>query len=353
MGESGLRVLVVGGTGFVSGAVARSAEAAGHEVFLFNRGQTAARDVGPAVLRGDAASLSAHRATLRSLRPDAVVHAVCNTEHHARELVGVFEGTDTRLVVLSSADRYEAFQSVVHERDDFDSPIGDDARAAEQRFYWRGVSSHKEDEYDKNDVTQVVLGASHAGRVAATVLHLTMVYGPGDHQFAHRHGPLIRRLVDDQARLVLGCAEQARLFTYAYVENVAGAIVHALRARDVVGRGFNIGERQVRTRRRWAELFATAAQKRFDVRLVPDTLLRPDAPTDAPSPHLVFDCSRFEEQTGFQPPVSLNQGVERTLAWAREHPECLGDRPDYDREDQLLASYEEALRTLRESGPDG
>jgi len=311
MNQSGLRVLVVGGTGFVSGAVVRCAEAAGHEVFLFNRGQSGAPREEP-TLRGDASELSAHRQTLRALRPDAVVHAVCNTEHHARELVSTFEGTDTRLVVLSSADRYQAFQSVVHERDDFDVPIDGAARAAEKRFYWRGLGVHKDDDYDKNDVTQFVLGATHAGRVLATALHITMVYGPRDHQFAHRHGPIIRRIIDGRSRLVLGCAEQSRLFTYGYIDNIAAA----------------------------------AADATLDVRLLPDALLSEDASADAPSPHLIFDCSHFAERTGFQPPVSLEQGIAHTLTWARSHPECLGDMPDYDAEDRLVTRYDAALSDL-------
>jgi len=349
--RAGLRVLVVGGTGFVSGAVVRCAEAAGHEVFLFNRGQSAsASREGAAALRGDAAELSAHRRTLRALRPDAVVHAVCNTQRHAEELTKTFEGTDARLIVLSSVDRYQAFQSVVHERDDFDLPIHDGARPAEKRFYWQGLNVHKDDDYDKNDVTQVVLGASQAGRVQATALHITMVWGPDDRQFAHRHGPIIRRLIDGRHRLVLGHAEQARVFTYGFVDNIAAAIVHALSAPSVVGHGFNLGERQVRTRRRWAELYATAAERTFDIRLAPDALLHEDASPDAASPHLIFDCSRFEERTGFRPPVSLEQGISRTLAWAREHPDCLGDAPDYDREDRLMARYDAALSDVRRSG---
>jgi nucleoside-diphosphate-sugar epimerase len=35
------------------------------------------------------------------------------------------------------------------------------------------------------------------------------------------------------------------------------------------------------------------------------------------------DCAKLRELTGWEPRVSLEEGLERTVAWYRDHPQAL------------------------------
>src|ERR1700740_3688651 len=101
-----MKVLIIGGTGFISGHIARKAEEEGHEVVLFNRGK---RDPNSKfeTITGDLNKLEDFKAELLAVKADVVVHAFALTEKHAQDFAKVFEGTKTHLIALSSADSYE------------------------------------------------------------------------------------------------------------------------------------------------------------------------------------------------------------------------------------------------------
>ncbi|MBM3271619.1 MAG: hypothetical protein FJZ01_28625, partial [Candidatus Sericytochromatia bacterium] len=130
-----MRILLIGGTGFISGEIARLAVGAGHAVTLFHR-HAASGGALPA-LAGDAERLPEHAAALREIAPDLVVHSVCHSEQHARDLLAVFAGTDARLLVLGSQDCYAAFQDTARGRDTADFPIGEDDPLTPIRHYYR------------------------------------------------------------------------------------------------------------------------------------------------------------------------------------------------------------------------
>ena len=220
-----MKLLIIGGTRFIGREIARLATEAGHDVILFNRGQTDPGSDLPTIL-GDAARLAEHRDELRAMRPDAVIHCIAYTEQDAEQVIDVFAGLDTHLVVLGSQDCYAGFQQFRSRQETTDFPITEDAPLAGP-YYWRGTEHAKADTYDKNLMTATLLKGHAAARVHATVLRLPMVYGPGDRQFANRHGDIIWRVLDEQREFVIGHREQGIVWTYGYITNVAAAVLHA------------------------------------------------------------------------------------------------------------------------------
>jgi hypothetical protein len=104
-----VRVLVLGGTGFVGPSLVRRLVEDGHEVTIFHSGRTEA-DLPDAVrhVHGDFASFDRHVGRLRKLEPQVVVDDVPYRDkggHGIRQFVGVAE----RAVVLTSGDVYRAF----------------------------------------------------------------------------------------------------------------------------------------------------------------------------------------------------------------------------------------------------
>lgn len=330
-----MRVLLLGGTRFIGRAIAERARAAGHDLLLFNRGQTDAAQ--PPDVRGDVDELVQHRDALRALAPDAVVHCIAYTEQHGRDLAEVFEGLDVHAVVLGSMDCYRAFSDLRAGQEPAEGFPTQEADPLAPPFYWRGTEHGRAEDYDKNLLTDALLAAGAAGRLRPTVLRLPMVYGPEDPQFAHRHGEAIWHCLDERPRYVIGAVTQATIWTFGYVENVAAGVLHTLaHPAATAGQVYNLGEARVRTKRRWAELYAAAAGLELEVCAVPDAALG-DTEPNAAAPHLIVDSGRFARETEFVAPVTVEQAVARTLDWARAHPDALGPRPDYAAREALLA----------------
>ena len=242
-------------------------------------------------------------------------------------------------------DVYAAFQEGIRQHEVGDFPITERGPLTDRAFYYRDLmpDDAKRRDYDKNQLTDVLMTAHGEGRARVSVYRLPFVYGPRDPQYPGRHGPVIQRLLARRATMLMGHQAQNRVWTYGHVTNVAAAIVHALGREVVDGRIYNIGERAWRSHRRWATLFAEAAGAELAVRLLPDHLLDPEEGRDQPPLHLIIDSARFGADTGFVEPLPLAECVATTLAWAREHPECLGPTPDWAAEEALLQAYDAAL----------
>lgn len=107
-----MRILVIGGTGFVGLWVVRQLHEAGHRVVVFHRGKTTADlPAGVDQLHGDRAQIAEFAVDFRRLAPDVALDMVPMTERDARSVVDSFRGVASRLVAISSADVYRAWQT--------------------------------------------------------------------------------------------------------------------------------------------------------------------------------------------------------------------------------------------------
>jgi nucleoside-diphosphate-sugar epimerase len=206
-----MKVLIIGGSRFIGKAVATQLSAKGHDGVLFNRGKTRT-DLPYRTLVGDVDNLQIHKTILLEVGADVVIHAIAYTGKHASDAVEVFSGSNTRVVVLSSQDCYEAFYQLNQGRDVADLPLSEEAELCKQQYYWRNhPGTRAYEDYDKNLVTSVFLSAHAQGRLSSSLLRLPMVFGPEDFQFRHRHGKIIRRIFDRRPLLLLGAVEQSSL----------------------------------------------------------------------------------------------------------------------------------------------
>src|SRR4029079_8343632 len=102
-----LTVLFVGGTGQISLTAVREAVAAGHEVSVFNRGQTAEEiPAGVAWIHGDMADDAAYR-RLADGRFDVVCQFMVFTADQMRRDIATFAGKTGQYVFISSASAYQ------------------------------------------------------------------------------------------------------------------------------------------------------------------------------------------------------------------------------------------------------
>jgi nucleoside-diphosphate-sugar epimerase len=314
-----MRVLVLGGTGFIGGAVVRRLLEDGHAVAAFHRGETNPQAAGAETIRGDRAALISHRDTFHRFAPDAVVDTIAYTEADARGLVETFRGIAPRIVVLSSQDVYAAYGRLLRlERGSVDrSAATEDSPLRTSRHPYRGISKPGEMayDYDKIPVEDIVRG--RAG-VPVTILRLPMVYGPGDRQ--RRLAPYVRRMAAGDTEIRIDRAKAAWRCTRGFVENVAAAIALAVTDPRAAGRVYNVGESDALTEAEWIRAVAVAAGWRGRVREID----REELPEGEREPYefahdLVADTSRIRRELGFDERVGRDEALRRSVEWEANH----------------------------------
>src|ERR687892_2387850 len=202
-----MRVVVIGGTGFIGPYVTRELIRRDHHVTVFHRARTAAPP-GVREIVGDRQRLTESADDLRALAPDVVIDVVLSSGRQARELMNVFRGHAGRVVALSSMDVYRAC-GVTHRLEEGPLeplPLREDTSALRTKLQTyppaqvqmlQQVFGWLDEEYDKIPIERELLGGAP---LPATVLRLPMVYGPGDP--LHRFNPIVKRIVDGRLTCV-------------------------------------------------------------------------------------------------------------------------------------------------------
>lgn len=342
-----MRILVIGGTGFIGPFLVRELERLGHEVAVFHRGNSAV-SFGPWVRRilGDRRSLGEYAGALRKFAPEVVIDVVLSSGRQAEALMGVFRGVARRVVALSSGDVYRAM-GVIHRFElgpleplplTEESPLRQKLQVypPEQLKSLQNVLGWLDDEYDKIPVERAVLGNPE---LPGTVLRLPMVYGPGDP--LHRFFPVLKRI--DDGRGVIPFEEMTAAFRSprGYVEEVAAAIALASTSDPAAGRIYNVAEAESYSELEWARRIAKVDGWRGEFRVLPTDRApaHPVAPGNAEQ-HLVMDASRIRSELGYRETIPLEERIRRTIAWERVNPpaETQAQLFDYAAEDAALAS---------------
>src|SRR5271166_2565950 len=254
-----MRLLIIGGTGFIGPYVIRDLTERGHEVTVFHRGE--AETALPESVRrvhGNRNDLAAHRSSFERLAPDVVVDFVLSDERQATALMETFRGLTGRVIAISSQDVYRAYGVLLGREPGppQTTPLTEESevrrqlhpynvehlRMAQSAFPWIT------EDYDKIPVERTVLGDS---ALPGTVLRLPMVYGPGDP--VHRFFPILKRIDDNRPAILLE-ESYARLHPpRGYVEDVAAGIVLATVSDQSVGKIYNIASDRQFTELEWAQ----------------------------------------------------------------------------------------------------
>ena len=102
-----MKILFIGGTGFISTSVSRLAVAKGFQLFLLNRGQRKAELAGVHRLTADAHQPDQVRAALGKLEFDAVVDWIAYTPEDIERDLALFRGRTRQFIFISSASAYQ------------------------------------------------------------------------------------------------------------------------------------------------------------------------------------------------------------------------------------------------------
>jgi GDP-L-fucose synthase len=299
-----MKNLVTGGGGFLGSHLIERLEADGHDVFSARRAdydltrwedaERLFRDAAPEIvfhLAGEVGGIGANRAT-----PGRFWYANLIMGTHVLELARLYDVH--KLIIVGTVCSYPKFAPVPFREDDLWNGYPEETNApygVAKKALLVGAQSYRE-QYGLNSV----------------FLMPANLYGPRDtfHETnAHVIADLIRKLTAGDDEVVLwGDGSPTREFLY--VEDCVDGIVLAKEKYDAPD-PVNLGAGKEISIRELADLVAEVAG--FRGKIVWDTSM-PNG-----QPRRSVDATRAHELFGFEARTPLRDGLERTVAWYREH----------------------------------
>jgi nucleoside-diphosphate-sugar epimerase len=306
-----MRVLVVGGTEFISLHLVRALLRDRHEVVVLNRGRQPGRvPAGVKTLVADRKDHAALGRVLAGERFDGLVDIAYapTTGDDVRALLAALAGRVGHAIFVSTGRVHDHTLPIPY---DEDTP---------RNLYWGDYAKNKiegEDAY---------LGSG----VPATVVRPTHVFGPLNTR--NNETFFFDRLVRGRPVLVPGDGGWLRQF--GHVEDLADAMAAMLGDRRAFGRAYNVSGEESVTQVGFVELIAEVMGR--PLTLVPTT-------TAPFGQNLVYDChavyttARVRRELGIRPSYTLASGLAQTFEWYRR--DGLDRREvDFSQDDALLAA---------------
>lgn len=330
-----MRLLLMGGNGFIGRFVAAALQQQGHTVAVFHRGTTAA-PAGVDEIRGDHHQLVPSAPELKRFAPDVVIDLVLSSGTQAEELMNVFRGEAQRVVMLSSMDVYRAvgISQGTESGPLTEGPLTEESELRRTAHLYppevlqvmRKILPWVTDDYDKIPAERIVMNDAE---LPGAVLRLPMVYGPGDP--LHRFYPVVKRVSDGRRHIIFPDTLAAWRSPRGYVENVAAAIALAATDDRAARRIFNVCEEPCFSELEWARKIAS--EMRWDgefvilpVERTPPHLLKPGNAAQ----HWTASSARIRQELGYKEPVKLDEAIRRTVTWQWENAPAIEFLAQFD-----------------------
>ena len=328
VGASGAS-LVTGGRGFVGSWLAKGLLERGRRVISFDVAGDSSRPSGLDLLgieddvaeaRGDLRDAELLARTLANGDVDAVFHLAAQT------IVGTAAGSPAETFdvnvrgtwTLLEACRERGVGRVV-------VASSDKAYGAHEELPYRehfALQPTAPYEASKSAADLIARSYWHSYEVPVAVTRFANIYGGGDLNFSRLIPEAVSAAIDGRAPVIRSDGSPVRDFLY--VEDAVGAylaIADALDREEVRGEAFNAGGERPYAVGEVVELIARLSGSGVepDIRGVGN----PDGEID----RQYVDASKIRELVGWEPGVSLEEGLRRTIEWYRAHPEARAPAP--------------------------
>jgi nucleoside-diphosphate-sugar epimerase len=303
-----MKVLFIGGTGFISTAVSRRAVAEGVELYLLNRGLRGAPPEGTHALTADINQPEEVRAALRGLEFDVVVNWIAYTPEDIERDLSLFKGRIGQYVFISSAAAYQKPPAHyrITEETPLINPFWDYARgkiACEERLLRA---------YAEEGFPATIVRPSHTYETNFPVA----VGGGGTYTIADRMKKGLPIIVH---------GDGTSLWTLTHAEDFARGFLGLLGNAAALGQAFHITSDEVLT---WEQIYRTiAAALKVEANIlhVPSDFIARVVPRLAGTLHgdkkwsAVFDNGKIKRFVpDFRAVIPFGEGIRRTLEWFEE-----------------------------------
>jgi nucleoside-diphosphate-sugar epimerase len=345
-----MRILLIGGNGFIGRFVAAHLLQNNHAVATFHRGTTPARD-GVEEIRGDRNDLTASAAELKNFAPDVVVDMVLSSGPQAEELMNVFRGATRRVVMLSSIDVYRAvgIANGTETGPLQEVPLTEESELRRNLHpyppasiaFLRNIFAWVTDDYDKIPAERVLMNDRE---LPGTVLRLPIIYGPGDP--LHRFYPVVKRIVDKRRHIIFPDTLAAWHSPRGYVENVAAAIALGAVDERAAGRIYNVCEEPSFSELEWAHKIAAAMSWDGEFVVLPAEQTPPHLKRPGnTAQHWTATSARIRKELEYREPVAIDEAIRKTIRWEQENPPGGASLAqfDYAAEDAAIAGRHKSV----------
>jgi len=300
-----MRILFIGGTGFISTAVSRQAIDRGFELFVLNRGLRSAPPPGSHHLVADFHKPDEVRLALQGMEFDVVVDWIAYTPKDIERDLALFRGRTRQFVFISSASAYQKPPAhyLITESTPLDNP------------YWQ---------YSQNKIAceDLLMRAYREEGFPATIVRPSLTY---DSNFPIAIGgwgcyTLADRLKKGLPIIVHG--DGSSLWVVTHSDDFGRGFLGLLGNGKTLGHAFHITSDEVLT---WDQIYRTIAEAlgvEAKIVHIPSDFIARVAPQLAGSLlgdktwSAVFDNSKIKSFVpGYQCSIPFRDGIRRTLAW--------------------------------------
>ena len=327
-----MKILVIGGTGFIGTPVIKRLINAGNEVTIFHRGETNtefSHEVSH--IFGDRQQVNHFVREFERISPEVVLDIIPYVEQDAVGVMETFRGIARRVVAISSQDVYRNY-GILWNREDSEpniTPISEDAPLRRVLYPYRPLAKDENDlkyNYDKIPVERVFMSDAD---LPGTILRLPAVYGVGDKN--HRWFEYLKRMDDGRGFILLEQGNAKWRWTRGYLENAADAIALAVTDERATNRIYNVGEADTLTEGEWARIIGQIVGWNGEIITAPNESLPEHLKAKFNFGHdLIVDTSRIREELDYAEKYSRIEGLSQTIAWEKANPPAEFDPKQFD-----------------------
>lgn len=300
-----MRVLFIGGTGFISSSASRLAVERGLDLYLLNRGIHAGELPGCTRLTADIGNRDAVRRVIQGLQFDVVVDWVAFAPEDIERDLELFRNRTNQYIFISSASAYQKPPShyIITESTPLSNPFWDYSRnkiACEERL----IKACREENFP---VTIVRPSLTYS------INFPIAIGGWGCYTLADR-------ILKGRPIIVHG--DGTSLWVVTHAEDFACGLLGLFGNPEAIGNAFHITTDEVLTWNQLYETIAGALGRKAKVVHIPSDFIAGIVPRlkgtllGDKSWSVVFDNSRIKSLVpGFKASIPFREGIARTVEW--------------------------------------